>query len=596
MEALMKSVLEVMISMTLCILAVSLFKKISGNRYGFRIRYILWYLIVIRLLIPVNFSLPTALKINQPNIPVIQVTNSSNTNQETAYEIASKQVVVNSFEDAATMKTLGTDISIVAVVGYISLVITFIILLINIIKYISFLQYVKKSREEPSEELVVLFDKIKKSMKIKKNIPIYVVENLSSPMLIGIIKPFVIIPNMNLLPSQIKMVCMHELMHYKRHDIFLKWLLMFVKSIYWFNPVMLLLFHETNKDIELSCDESILKHRTMEYRKEYGNTILEVLRIQTKSPTIILSTSFNTNKYTVKERILCLLNTHTKQVSKKIVVGCMSIICLSSMFFAFTSANAQNTVPNRSIDRLETTDAIEYYFTIYNNELGIKVFKNAPFVMTVPKVIEADDGILIKGDITFEFVDKETNQVLKKFVYSTNRHFEIDKIYDEYKRYLYAYEGIEDAYALIQDYVVIHSDYYLTDEFLRDSASACVIIREKNDGTVDLELSIQNQYDLQLPHSPIVDIPESNIEAPTINVDDRMKASELRAKECPTFDNMKSSNVSINFYEGVDAVELYDSMDNIKLQMVTPFGKVLEGSSIDAVIHVNQEYEVINKK
>ena len=68
---------------------------------------------------------------------------------------------------------------------------------------------------------------------------------------------------------------LHELIHYRRRDIWLKALAMLTVSVHWFNPVMWLMVRQVDRDIELACDEMALTVLPEEERLAYGETILQ---------------------------------------------------------------------------------------------------------------------------------------------------------------------------------------------------------------------------------------------------------------------------------------------------------------------------------
>ena len=74
------------------------------------------------------------------------------------------------------------------------------------------------------------------------------------------------------------MVFMHELTHYKRHDLAIKWFSLFVNAIHWFNPLSYLLCRNISDACEVSCDIAVTKNMTEEEQKLYMKTILDFAR------------------------------------------------------------------------------------------------------------------------------------------------------------------------------------------------------------------------------------------------------------------------------------------------------------------------------
>ena len=70
----------------------------------------------------------------------------------------------------------------------------------------------------------------------------------------------------------------HELTHFKRKDMFYKWLVQVTICVHWFNPFVWLLGKEVNRRCELSCDEKVVGALSAQARKDYGDTLLSFLK------------------------------------------------------------------------------------------------------------------------------------------------------------------------------------------------------------------------------------------------------------------------------------------------------------------------------
>ena len=77
-------------------------------------------------------------------------------------------------------------------------------------------------------------------LKIRRRIPVYYCKETFSPMLAGILKPCILLPEIDLMPSELYDIFRHELIHYRRKDILYKWMIQLAVSIHWFNPLVYL--------------------------------------------------------------------------------------------------------------------------------------------------------------------------------------------------------------------------------------------------------------------------------------------------------------------------------------------------------------------
>ena len=113
--------------------------------------------------------------------------------------------------------------------------------------------------------------KVDTAVRYKGNI--FQSENVSSPFVLGIIKPRIYLPfNMN--GQDLEHVVAHEQAHIRRKDHWWKPLGFFLLTIHWFNPLIWIAYYFLCKDIELACDEYAIKDMSDSQRAAYSQTLL----------------------------------------------------------------------------------------------------------------------------------------------------------------------------------------------------------------------------------------------------------------------------------------------------------------------------------
>ncbi len=116
-----------------------------------------------------------------------------------------------------------------------------------------------------------LYKKIETAILYRDNI--YQSENISSPFLFGILKPRIYLPfHMN--EENIEYVIAHEEAHLNRMDHLWKLLGFVLLAIHWFNPLIWLGFVLLCRDMELACDEKVIKDLSNEERADYSQALL----------------------------------------------------------------------------------------------------------------------------------------------------------------------------------------------------------------------------------------------------------------------------------------------------------------------------------
>lgn len=117
---------------------------------------------------------------------------------------------------------------------------------------------------------IVLRKRLSYSIKLRDNI--YQSEHISSPFILGIVKPHIYIP-FNIDEDTFRYVIEHESYHIKRKDNVIKVIAFLLLSVHWFNPLCWLTFYLMSKDMEMSCDEKVLAENKG-IKKTYTSALL----------------------------------------------------------------------------------------------------------------------------------------------------------------------------------------------------------------------------------------------------------------------------------------------------------------------------------
>ena len=103
---------------------------------------------------------------------------------------------------------------------------------------------------------------------------VFVAEGLSSPFVLGVFRPKIYLPP-SLSPAQKEMILAHEKAHLKRRDYLIKPFAFLLLAVYWFNPVLWVVYALLCRDIELACDERVIRDMNKENRAFYSQTLLD---------------------------------------------------------------------------------------------------------------------------------------------------------------------------------------------------------------------------------------------------------------------------------------------------------------------------------
>ena len=274
-----ENIFEITLSMSVVIISVLLFSPIIEKRYSAKWRYFIWLFIAIRLIIPFNITLPKA-PINIET-PTTNVYIGTNVKPETNINIPNDDIGTQNIISTNTITTENNtnksfQISLIDIIKNIWFLGMILFIGYNLLNYGLFRNYIKKNAKEVEIEIA---KDIQNELNIKFIPKIVVSNEILSPMLVGFIKPMVILPEIKYSDNELKVILKHEFMHYKRRDLWYKLLLIIANGIHWFNPIVYLMIRKANRDLEYSCDDDVVKNENMEYRKDYSMAIIKAIEI-----------------------------------------------------------------------------------------------------------------------------------------------------------------------------------------------------------------------------------------------------------------------------------------------------------------------------
>lgn len=309
-------------------------KPLIRHKLSKSIQYYIWIIVLLRLIMPFSFETSIMNKVfyNSSNIEAVTV-------QENVKSTAKNVENVDILSSGEAATETGTAVNTVLLpektdlvnlikenLLYIWLIGVFISFSRNIFGYIRFARYLKLGNRPAEPEDIILLDEI---LGGRKRVTLVRNKYAATPMLIGIIRPCIVIPDMDFTDRQLRNVLLHEITHLRRFDIGVKWLTVIAASLHWFNPLMYFIKREISNACELSCDEGVIKYLNDEEKQNYGDTLISMVA-ENKYPIGILSTTMCEEKKTLKERLISIMN-HSK---KSRLITILSIILITTVICA----------------------------------------------------------------------------------------------------------------------------------------------------------------------------------------------------------------------------------------------------------------------
>jgi beta-lactamase regulating signal transducer with metallopeptidase domain len=179
--------------------------------------------------------------------------------------------------------------------------------------YISFSRKTRKTSVPPHCKDMAIFSSMRGAARVQLCCNPYI----ETPMLIGLISPCIMIPQLafveNGMASELRHILRHELTHYRRRDLLYKWFVACVSALHWFNPLMILVRREINRCCELSCDEAVIHSLDSAQRQGYGETLLAIASSK-RLPAGVVTTTMCEGKRELKERLQSIMTYQRKGV------------------------------------------------------------------------------------------------------------------------------------------------------------------------------------------------------------------------------------------------------------------------------------------
>ena len=328
----------VQIGLTVSAAALVLFalRKMMKKRYPARAVCIVWAILAVRLLLPVQLTLPEApvqltprttyltrtdfapAQLAQAGLPVIEQDGETTTRRwvtaEQAQALTPNDMPSLISFDLGHMLMCLWGLGMAVFAGW------------QVLMYWSF-AYLLRSSDAPvgRNTLRRVFEEQKRSLGIARNIPLLVSPAADCPMLAGFIRPALYLPDENLSEQEAVFIFRHELVHYKRGDLWLKLLLTAAKTMHWFNPLVHLLARLAQEDIELACDDAVVRGMDGAARRAYGEAILRSTVAQSRRRSALIS-CFTGDKETLMRRFEGIFDTRVKKRGAALVIAATVLI------------------------------------------------------------------------------------------------------------------------------------------------------------------------------------------------------------------------------------------------------------------------------
>ena len=360
----MKATVDALVQVALYSAAITagilLFRFIFKNRISSKLQYLMWWLLILRLLMPVtpdiglHFNLQDMLlkQAHQAELPapapVLDVAPASVPSTQPSYDSVTPAVQPNT--DVAPSQHVNPAKS----TDWYSIV--FVVWLLGAIGFLGWLIFVKMRYYESLQHLMAggprevyeLYDRCCKELGVKP-LPLWIVNKSMSPGIAFFGEPVLLVP-LSLCgdESRLRFALLHELTHKKRGDHYMTLLLNILRAVYWFDPVVHFAFSELRSDMESACDSDVLAYIGHEQKRGYLTVILDMFSYDTEP---ILGMSQIRSKRMAKRRMKGAFMKNRTSPAFRAITLCIALIMSLCCFTTACQSAPEKDTPGMAAEQ-----------------------------------------------------------------------------------------------------------------------------------------------------------------------------------------------------------------------------------------------------
>lgn len=474
------------------VLILKIFSKWIDKNFNLRWKKWLYLFLITRLLIPVNMKIPYFnSEINNLVRNIINCSNKAEININNSSKGFLIPLNINIDKDYHTI-SIYTICFFVWIIGFL------VYFAFTVAGYIIY-------RHKILSNVIIAHDIHKVASNIcteiclSKTPRIFYSQAKISPMVLGVLKPILLLPKNKYSDVESYFILKHELIHLKQKDNMYKYILQFANAVHWFNPLIYMLVHDAALNLEILCDERVVKNSNFNTRRCYTDTILNSASLIVGKP-LKYFTNFQSNKEIMKKRFQNIIKENSRKwgisIFGTVVTTTLLVGVLSSYLLSFSQINNKNTdnpsiqyfkrgIVKKNSDKelnpseTKTTRHTKGIVKKYKNthvgkgkqskNITITPTDNVKDILEIQKIIYGFAGAYFEGDV--DTVKKYIIEPDKADVYKNNK----DRIY------ISCLKGLDDLQAGRHIDKITSSLEFLTSE-MPDSYTYLTIdlVRVKN--------------------------------------------------------------------------------------------------------------------
>jgi beta-lactamase regulating signal transducer with metallopeptidase domain len=415
------SILQMSVSAGVLVIAIVLIRAVALNRLPKKMFLVLWGVALFRLLVPISIPLPFSV----PNILVsydgVSRTVLSDNSISPVYDnpVNAGEVVKWTTETSGQIERVAQglipNIAPTTVIWFVGMLVAFV--------FFAFLHY-KNHRRLRFATAIRDNDYLNDWLMGHKHIrPIAIMQSdrIISPLAVGIFKPRIILPkSMNMSDKQLlDYVLSHEYNHIKRYDALWKILLLLALCVHWFNPMVWVMFILASRDLELTCDEMVIRRFGTKTKTAYAYILIGM--VEHGSGFAPLYSGFSKNA--TQERIESIMKNKKLTLASVILAVVLVSTLTIGVLAASASEQSANDEPKSSMadSFLGNGESLKSFIAVCDESLESFIVENWDWIKDSPEIqnlLTKEDGFEVITEVTVNNDDKSVTTSITKLAIS----------------------------------------------------------------------------------------------------------------------------------------------------------------------------------
>lgn len=308
-----------------------------SQRYTAKLSYMVWLVVAVRLLLPWNLTLPEGTAPIQLDIPRETRWVLVDLNEEGGKAVPLKTEAAGTADTdgvAPVAKTPARSVSPLEVAAALWLTGGILSLLRTGASTLRLKRLLKRWEREPAAETLAFYRETIGG----ERPPLAICPAIETPMAMGLFHTKIYLPHEAYSRRELEMILRHEWIHWHRKDLWYKGLLILVRSIYWYHPLVWLMAKRADRALEISCDGEAVRGMDAAYRRAYSLMILQEAERNIQKQ-MALTTCFTDGKKALQERLVEILNGEKRKKGMALIAVTLALTVTCGCMVSYGGAD-----------------------------------------------------------------------------------------------------------------------------------------------------------------------------------------------------------------------------------------------------------------